>query len=62
MHIAPGIDDGTEDLSMAFEMLQMAYEQGARDIFCTSHSDYMADDINRYQSQLAELRMYAITQ
>lgn len=61
MHIAPGIDDGAEDLSMALEMLQMAYEQGAREIFCTSHSDYMADDINRYQSQLAALRMCAIT-
>lgn len=61
MHIVPGIDDGAENLSMALEMLQMAYEQGARDIFCTSHSDYMADDINRYQSQLAALRMCAIT-
>ena len=61
MHVVPKVDDGAADMAMALNMLQMAYEQGARDIFCTSHSDYVADDINRYQSQLTTLRMCAVT-
>ena len=61
MHVVPKIDDGATDLSMAMEILQMAYEQGVRHIFCTSHNVYEEEEIKRYQSQLVMLQMCART-
>ena len=61
MHVVPKIDDGAVDLSMSMEMLQSAYEQGVKHIFCTSHNVYEEEEIKRYQSQLMMLQMCART-
>lgn len=37
MHLIPGVDDGSKDMNMSMEMLQMSYDQGVRVIFCTTH-------------------------
>lgn len=57
MHVVPRVDDGAVDLSMSIEMLQVAYEQGARNIYCTSHNVYDEDEIKRYKSQFMTLQM-----
>ena len=36
-HILPGVDDGSEDLSMSLEMLRMAAESGSEAIVATPH-------------------------
>ena len=36
-HSMPGVDDGSQDLDMTFQMLQMAYEEGIRNIILTPH-------------------------
>lgn len=59
MHVIPKVDDGAADMAMALDMLQMAYEQGTRDIFCTSHNAYDKDEIECYHSQLSMLRVMA---
>ena len=47
IHIVPNVDDGAVDLTMALEMIKMAYEQGARNIFCTSHNVYDKEELTR---------------
>lgn len=37
-HYLPGIDDGSSNIEMSVAMIKKAYEQGIRDIVCTSHS------------------------
>lgn len=37
-HILPGVDDGAKDWDMAERMLQMAYNQGVRQIVATPHN------------------------
>lgn len=37
MHVIPGIDDGSPDMATSLEMVRLSYEQGVRQIFCTSH-------------------------
>ena len=59
MHIVPKVDDGAVDLSMALDMLKMAYEQGVRNIFCTSHNVYDEDEIKRYKANFMTLQMLA---
>lgn len=59
MHIVPKVDDGAVDLSMALDMLKMAYEQGVRDIFCTSHNVYDEEEIKRYKANFMTLQMVA---
>ena len=59
MHIVPKVDDGATDLSMALDMLKMAYEQGVRNIFCTSHNVYDEDEIKRYKANFMTLQMLA---
>jgi len=61
MHVVPKVDDGASDISMALEMLQMAYNQGVRDIYCTSHNVYEEDEVRHYQSQLTTLRLCALS-
>ena len=36
-HYVFGVDDGARSLTMSLEMIKDAYDQGVRDIFCTSH-------------------------
>lgn len=54
-HVVPQIDDGANSIAMAMEMLRSAYNQGARNIVCASHSwgnlrDY-AGSLETLQSQ-----------
>lgn len=37
-HILPGVDDGSKDWDMTEKMLQMAYQQGVRQIVATPHN------------------------
>lgn len=59
MHVVPGVDDGSFDMRMSLDMLKLAYKQGVRDIFCTSHNVYSEEEIARYKSQLMMLQMMA---
>lgn len=56
-HIVPAVDDGAIDVNMAIKMLRSAYNQGTRNIVCTSHSDYYMD---RYAKNLEILRTWVI--
>lgn len=58
-HIIPSVDDGAIDFSMSLEMIQMAYEQGIRDIYCTSHNPYDKRGSDKYQGQFIMLEMMA---
>ncbi len=46
-HILPGVDDGSKNMEMSLDMLQIAYEEGTRNILLTPH--YMIGR-NRYKS------------
>ena len=59
IHIVPNVDDGAANLAMSLEMLKMAYNQGVRNIFCTSHNVYDEEEIKRYKSQFLTLQMCA---
>lgn len=59
MHVVPGVDDGSLNMSMSLDMLEIAYDQGVRDIFCTSHNVYSEEEIARYKSQFMMLQMMA---
>ena len=59
MHVVPGVDDGSFDMRMSLDMLELAYEQGVRDIFCTSHNVYSEEEITKYKSQFMMLQMMA---
>ena len=45
-HILPGVDDGSKSMDMSLDMLQIAYEEGTRQIVLTPH--YMIGR-NHYQ-------------
>ena len=49
MQVVAGVDDGSTSLAMSLDMLGMAYEQGVRNIFCTSHNVYEAEKLARLQ-------------
>ena len=59
MHVVPGVDDGSFDMRMSLVMLELAYEQGVREIFCTSHNVYSEEEITKYKSQFMMLQMMA---
>lgn len=59
MHIVPKIDDGATSLEMSLDMLKMAYEQGVRNIFCTSHNGYSIEETEKYKAQFMMLQMCA---
>ena len=44
---------------MSLDILELAYEQGVRDIFCTSHNVYSEGKITKYKSQFMMLQMMA---
>lgn len=62
MHVVPGVDDGSLNLSMSLDMLMLAYEQGARRIFCTSHNGYSEYETAKYKSQFMMLQLLAGSQ
>ena len=59
MHVVPDIDDGAVDLNMSLDMLQNAYNQGVRTIYCTSHNGYEKEATNRYKAQFMLLKTMA---
>ena len=59
MHVVPGVDDGSTDIAMSLQMLGCAYEQGAQDIFCTSHNGYLKEETERYKARFMMLQMMA---
>lgn len=36
-HILPGVDDGSRDMNMSLDMIDIAYEEGTRNIILTPH-------------------------
>lgn len=44
-HILPGVDDGARDIAESMELLQCAYKNGIRTIYCTPH--YHRQESNR---------------
>jgi len=36
-HVLPGVDDGSKDMDMTMELLQMAYDEGVRYMMATPH-------------------------
>lgn len=59
IHIVPDYDDGAVDLQMSLDMLQMAYDQGVRNVFCTSHGGYKMEDVEQYKAMFMTLNMCA---
>lgn len=55
MHIVYGVDDGAEDLDMSVEMLKIAYQQGVRTVFCTSHNMNYSIYMNKYMRNYNKL-------
>ena len=60
-HILPGVDDGSKNMEMSLDMLQIAYEEGTRKIFLTPHymigrNHYMGPEVldERFQELKAE--------
>lgn len=56
MHIIPGVDDGSYDLSTSEIMVIMAYTQGIRTIFATPHSSAFLYDPPRVVAQFHALQ------
>ena len=52
-HIVYGVDDGSKNLNMSIDILRNAYNQGARNIVCTSHSD---GDVRQYFKNIKILK------
>ena len=51
-HILPGVDDGSKSMDMSLDMLQIAYEEGTRQIILTPHymlgrNHYTAKELDR---------------
>lgn len=59
MHVVPNVDDGSFNLTMSLDMLAMAYEQGVREVYCTSHNVYDKEELDRYKSQFMMLQLMA---
>ena len=58
-HILYGVDDGANSLDMSIDMLRNAYNQGARSIICTSHSD---SNMQQYFKNLKSLQEHLTTE
>ena len=59
MHVVPNVDDGSLNMSMSLDMLMVAYEQGVREVYCTSHNVYDKEELDRYKSQFMMLQLMA---
>lgn len=55
-HVLPQIDDGANNLEMSLNMIRTAYEQGTRNIICTSHS---WGNLKQYTEQLEKIQVQA---
>ena len=58
-HILPHIDDGSCSLDITMQMIKETYLQGVRSIFCTSHSEYIVNNIEQYKSIFQQIKKYA---
>lgn len=60
-HILPGVDDGAENMEEALSMIEVAYQEGTRQIFCTPHyergkNSYTKEELNnRFQELCKEV-------
>lgn len=59
MHVVPSVDDGSLSMPMSLDMLMVAYEQGVREVYCTSHNVYDKEDVDRYKAQFMMLQLMA---
>lgn len=59
MHVVFGYDDGAERLQTSIDMLKIAYKQGVRRIYCTSHNGTKKKDVNLYLANFAKLKRLA---
>ena len=57
MHVVPSVDDGSLNMSMSLDMLMVAYEQGGREVYCTSHNVYDKEEVDRYKAQFMMLQL-----
>lgn len=46
-HYVFGVDDGASSMEMSIDMIKSAYDQGVREIFCTSHDGMNVDEYKR---------------
>ena len=58
-HIVWGVDDGSIDEEMSFDLLRLAYEQGVRRIAATSHGNAYTCSQQIYNDHLSKLIAYA---
>ena len=56
-HILPGVDDGSRDMAMSMDMIDIEYEEGTRDIIFTPH--YMIGQ-NNYTHESIEEKFNAL--
>ncbi len=60
-HILPGVDDGSENMEESLAMIEVAYQEGTRSIFCTPHyergkNSYTKEELNsRFQELCKEV-------
>lgn len=57
-HVLPRVDDGSINVEMSIEMLKRLKNQGATSVFCTSHSDYIINDVKRYKNIFQQTKQY----
>lgn len=58
-HILPGVDDGSENMEESLAMIEVAYQEGTRSIFCTPHyergkNSYTKEELNSKFQELCE--------
>ena len=59
-HIVPNVDDGSDSFDMSLEMIRMLYNQGVRNIYCTSHDGYNMGNCKLYQENFKKLQETAM--
>ena len=52
-HLLPGVDDGSVDMKMSKELVELEYKEGVRKIICTPH--YIKNNNNYSYEQLDEI-------
>ena len=55
-HLLPKIDDGSDSINTSIEMIKRLSSQGIKNIFCTSHGDYVAFDVDAYKNKFIQFR------
>ena len=57
-HILPGVDDGSEDMDMTLQMLDLSYAQGVRRIIATPHyhRDYVENEPEKLREVLKKVQ------